>query len=70
MNARRRIASNRVWLDGKPLGLYAVETVGNEVERFYPLMEELPFTEWVQGEVFLHTRDDGKVEFSDVASKT
>lgn len=55
----RRIASNRVSLDGVLLGRYAVELLGDRVARFYPLTEELPFTEWLPGMVEIITGADG-----------
>ena len=43
----RRIASNGVSLDGKELGRYVVELRDDEVIDYYPLLSELPFTEWI-----------------------
>ena len=61
MTAKRRVASSRVYLDDNLLGLYVVETKGKLVEGYYALTEELPFTEWLQGEIFLQTEANGTV---------
>lgn len=61
MTAKRRVASSRVYLDDNLLGLYVVETKGKLVESYYALTEELPFTEWIPGEIFLQTEDNGTV---------
>ena len=58
----RRIASGSVTLDGNVLGLYVVETDSDgAVLDYYPLVGELPFTEWVAEPVALVTDADGKV---------
>ena len=55
MTGRCKIASNRVYLDGKLLGLYVVKLCGDKVEDYYPLTRELPFTEWIQRTIILKT---------------
>lgn len=50
----RRIAVNRLHLaDGRVLYNQVIEFSDNKPLRFYPLTEELPFTEWVGGDYFL-----------------
>lgn len=57
-----RKASNNVTLDGKALGLYVVETDSEgRVEAYYPLAEELPFTEWTAEPIELVTDGEGQV---------
>lgn len=51
----RRLASNGVMLDGNLLGRYIVELSGNDVISYRPLLEELPFTEWVMTALNLRT---------------
>lgn len=57
----RRLASNDVMLDGNLLGMYVVELSGNDVVSYRPLLEELPFTEWVMTTLKLSTGVDGVV---------
>ena len=61
----RRIASNDVTLDGKLLGLYIVEfdSLGI-VRKYYPLVEEQPFTEWMSEPLTLITDSAGLVKIS------
>lgn len=57
-----RMASNDVTLDGAQLGLYVVEAdQKGRVEAYYPLGEELPFTEWTPGPIELFTDGVGQV---------
>lgn len=56
----RRIASNGVSLDGKELGRYVVELRDDEVIDYYPLLSELPFTEWIPTSVKL-VREKGRI---------
>ena len=51
----RRIASN-----GKELGRYVVELRDDEVIDYYPLLSELPFTEWIPTSVKL-VREKGRI---------
>lgn len=52
----RRIAANRVIIDGRQLIQYAVEIENGIVTNYYPLTEEQPFTEWLGG-IILLTKD-------------
>ena len=52
----RRIASN----GGKELGRYVVELRDDEVIDYYPLLSELPFTEWIPTSVKL-VREKGRI---------
>lgn len=56
----RRLASSRVTLDGKMLGLYVVEANWEKVVRYYPLVSELPFTEYLMEGVDIY-KDEGGV---------
>lgn len=58
----RRVSSGQVYLDGKLLGRYVVEITGDTVVGFYPLFNELPFTEWLQMPIVLYTDLDGVVK--------
>ncbi len=58
----RRVSSGQVFLDGKLLGRYVVEIKGDTAVSVYPLVSELPFTEWLQMPIFLYTDLDGVVK--------
>lgn len=68
MTEKHRIASNRVYLDDNLLGLFVVEIKGKLVECYYALKEELPFTKWIQGEIFLQTIDNGIITVKEITS--
>lgn len=55
----KRYASSRVVLDGKILGAYVVEVYKGKVLRYYPLVEELPFVEYVETGINLKTSNGG-----------
>ncbi len=55
----RRYASSRVMLDGKLLGAFVVEVSKGKVVRYYPLVEEFPFAEYVEDGINLKTSKDG-----------
>lgn len=59
----RRIASNElITLEGKSLTRCVVElSEDGQVIRHYFLTRELPYTEWMQGQLKLSLDDDGKV---------
>lgn len=57
----RKIASNTVILDGDRLGRYVVVLSGDKVEDFFPLKDELPFTEWIMEPIILYTDSFGVV---------
>ncbi len=47
MSEFRRFAVSRLHLpDGRVLSNQVIETMDEKVVRYYPLTEELPFTEW------------------------
>lgn len=55
----RRIATNRIIFDGKEFIQYAIEIEGGSVKDYYPLTEELPFTEWIGGTITLSNDAEG-----------
>jgi hypothetical protein len=59
----RRIACNElITLEGQCLTHCVVElSEDGRVERHYALREELPFTEWMQGQLVLKKTGDGIV---------
>lgn len=58
----RRIASNRVITpEGKNLTQQVIEISEGCVTKLYPLRQELPFTEWMQGQIELKRNPDGSV---------
>ncbi len=61
MNRRvKRLASHDVFLDGIPLGLYVVELDGDIVVNYFPLIRELPFTEFITRPIFITTDNNGQ----------
>ena len=46
MNSKRRIAASTVIRGTKEYHNYVVEFTDGKVTDMYPLVEELPFTEW------------------------
>ena len=46
MSVKRRIAASVVKRGGKEYNNYVVEFVNGKATKMYPLVEELPFTEW------------------------
>lgn len=65
-NTLRRIASNRVYLDGKLLGLYVLEINQDIVVSNYPLVREMPFTEWIQSPLKLETDSQGIIHLVEI----
>jgi hypothetical protein len=58
----RRIASNQVITpEGKSLTLQVIELTEGGVTKLYPLHQEQPFTEWMQGQIELKRNPDGSV---------
>lgn len=57
----RRIAANRIILDDKQLKQHVIEIEGDIVKSYYPLSDELPFTEWLGGTITLTTGKDGAI---------
>lgn len=57
----RKIASNSVSLDGIKLGRYVVEIMDGCVMAYYPLICELPFTEWTLEPIDMYTDSAGCV---------
>lgn len=60
----RRIAANRVIIDGRQLIQYVVEIENGIVTNYYPLTEEQPFTEWLGGTILLTKDANGKIRAS------
>lgn len=60
----RRIAANRVIIDGRQLVQYAVEIENGIVTNYYPLTEEQPFTEWLGGTILLTKDTNGIIKAS------
>lgn len=56
----RRIASNRIVIDNRQLTLHVIEIEDGFVKDFYPLTQELPFTEWFNGTITLTKDKNGK----------
>lgn len=50
----RRIAVNAVICEKERIEPAVIEIVGDRVERFFQLTEELSMTEWIGGEVIIH----------------
>ena len=60
MKDLRKIASNQIVLENeKLLTLSVVEIYNGVVQRYYPLTQEMPNTEWLVGQVCLKREDDG-----------
>ena len=60
MKKLRKIASNQIILEnGSQLTLSIVEILNGVVQKYYPLTHEMPYTEWLGGQVFLKREDDG-----------
>lgn len=57
----RRIAANRIILDDKQLTQCVIEIEGDIVKSYYPLTDELPFTEWLGGTITLTKYKDGTI---------
>lgn len=55
----RRIAANRIIFGSKEFIQYAIEIEGCIVKDYYPLTEELPFTEWLGGTITLSDDAEG-----------
>ena len=49
----RRIAVNTAIYNNKYIEPAVIEIVGDRVERFFQLTEELSMTEWIGGEVII-----------------
>ena len=49
----RRIAVNTAIYNNKCIEPAVIEIVGDRVERFFQLTEELSMTEWIGGEVII-----------------
>lgn len=52
----RRIAVNAVICETERIEPAVIEIVGDRVERFFQLTEELSMTEWIGGEVVVQGR--------------
>ena len=52
----RRIAVNAVICEKERIEPAVIEIVGDRVERFFQLTEELAMTEWIGGEVVVQGR--------------
>ena len=52
----RRIAVNAVICEKERIEPAVIERVGDRVERFFQLTEELSMTEWIGGEVVVQGR--------------
>ena len=60
---RRRIASNLlITPEGKHLTQYVVELDCGVVKEIYPLMQELPSTEWLPGTIVLKENEEGDIK--------
>lgn len=49
MSKQRRVAVNRLFVDGREIRPCAIEIVDGKVMGYYKLTEELPNTEWLGG---------------------
>lgn len=58
---RRRLAANRVRIDGNEISLCVVEIEHGEIVDYYAFSEELPFTEWIGGLIEAERDKDGKL---------
>lgn len=56
----KRLAVKRLVVNGKEYGLQVLEMEDNKVLCHYPLVTELPQTEWYGGTVVVNT--EGKIE--------
>jgi len=56
----RRIACHEIVLeDRSSLSLAVLEIQQGRILRYYPLTQELPFTEWVAGRIVLKRDEEG-----------
>ena len=62
----RRIASSQVYLDGQFLGQYVLEVNNGIVVNHYPLVRELPFTEWIPNPLKIETDSQGVIYLADI----
>ena len=59
----RRIACHElVMSDGQCLTQYVVEILNGRMVNHYPLLQEIPATEWLVGQVILKESDDGHIQ--------
>ena len=59
----RRIACHELIMpDGQRLTHYVVEISNGYMVNHYPLLQEIPNTEWLVGQVFLKESDHGKLQ--------
>ena len=61
----RRIAVNAVICEKERIEPAVIEIVGDKVERFFQLTEELSMTEWIGGEVVLQGNKDSLRAYKD-----
>ena len=61
----RRIAVNTAIYNNKYIEPAVIEIVGDRVERFFQLTEELSMTEWIGGEVIIQGRQGGLRAYKD-----
>jgi hypothetical protein len=60
--ATRRIACNEVMTpEGQRLIQYVLEISDGIVLKHYPLLNEMPFTEWFQGQIVLRDDEQGNI---------
>lgn len=57
----RRIAANRVRIDGKEIRQCVVEIEDGIVVDYYKFHEELPFTEWIGGLIETERDENGNL---------
>lgn len=57
----RRIAANRVRIDGKEIRQCVVEIEDGIVVDYYEFHEELPFTEWIGGLIETERDENGNL---------
>lgn len=65
----RQVAVNRVLVGGEAVSPCVLEMQDGMVVKYYRLIEELPFTEWIGGTVVLAKEGDAwKIESSTAES--
>lgn len=53
MNKIRRIAAHEIIIDNKVLRQGVVEIENSSVSDYYTFKEELPYTEWIGGTIYI-----------------
>ena len=56
----RRIAVHKLFICNEVIEMAVIELVGGYVKSYYPLEGEMAMTEWIGGEAYLKTDNQGR----------